>query len=209
MNGEPMRTDNDKGKILKKIIDEAVSYIETLLIMCFSMVMLFTFVFRLISVEGDSMQNTLQSGDCVLINQLVSHYETGDIIVADADKAVVYDQNGELSISEGIGITIIKRVIATGGQTIDINFQNGKVTVDGEVLREDYLSLGMTHLDEGAFTGKYPVTVPEGYVFVMGDHRSVSKDSRSGDVGFVPEDCIRGKVLLRYLPVSEFTLLAA
>lgn len=193
----------------ESIVSEIISYVETLLIMCFCMMMLFTYVLRLISVDGDSMQNTLQSGDCVVINQLARNYSTGDIIVADADKAVVYDKEGNLSINKGIGITIIKRVIASGGQTIDIDFQSGKVTVDGTVLKEDYLTLGMTHLDEGAFSGKYPIEVPEGYVFVMGDHRSVSKDSRSGDVGFVPVECIRGKVMLRYLPIKDFTILSA
>lgn len=193
----------------ESIVSEIISYVETLLIMCFCMMMLFTYVLRLISVDGDSMQNTLQSGDCVVINQLARNYSTGDIIVADADKAVVYDKEGNLSINKGIGITIIKRVIASGGQTIDIDFQSGKVTVDGTVLKEDYLTLGMTHLDEGAFSGKYPIEVPEGYVFVMGDHRSVSKDSRSGDVGFVPVECIRGKVVLRYLPIKDFTILSA
>ena len=193
----------------KSIVSEIISYVETLLIMCFCMMMLFTYVLRLISVDGDSMQNTLQSGDCVVINQLARNYSTGDIIVADADKAVVYDKEGNLSINKGIGITIIKRVIASGGQTIDIDFQSGKVTVDGTVLKEDYLTLGMTHLDEGAFSGKYPIEVPEGYVFVMGDHRSVSKDSRSGDVGFVPVECIRGKVVLRYMPIKDFTILSA
>ena len=193
----------------ESIVSEIISYVETLLIMCFCMMMLITYVLRLISVDGDSMQNTLQSGDCVVINQLARNYSTGDIIVADADKAVVYDKEGNLSINKGIGITIIKRVIASGGQTIDIDFQSGKVTVDGTVLKEDYLTLGMTHLDEGAFSGKYPIEVPEGYVFVMGDHRSVSKDSRSGDVGFVPVECIRGKVMLRYLPIKDFTILSA
>ena len=72
-----------------------------------------------------------------------------------------------------------------------------------ERLHEDYLHLGLTHADEGAFTGRYPLTVPEGYIFVMGDHRSVSKDSRSPDVGFVPLESVTGRVVFRISPAGR------
>ena len=117
--------------------------------------------------------------------------------------AVILDENGSISKGEGIGKVIIKRIIATEGQTVDIDFSAGIVTVDGERLYEDYLDLGLTHYDGGAFTGKYPVTVPRGYVFVMGDNRSVSLDSRSDKIGFVAEDDIIGEAFIRIYPRFE------
>jgi signal peptidase I len=83
------------------------------------------------------------------------------------DKAVTLDENGDTTARSIPDSVIIKRVIASEGQTIDFDFAHGKVYIDGEVIREEYTN-GLTHLDGGAFTGKYPVKVPEGYLFVMG-----------------------------------------
>ena len=86
---------------------------------------------------------------------------------------------------------------------MNIDFAKGKVYVDGNELREDYAS-GLTHLDEGAFTGKYPVKVPEGYLFVMGDNRRNSLDSRSSELGFVSVKDVEGKVIMRMAPTDKF-----
>lgn len=149
------------------------------------------------------MRNTLMHGDRVFISLLGNKLKQGDIVVIQADKAVTLKDDGTLLAADGLHITIVKRIIACEGQTVDIDFSSGAVYVDGERLFEDYVTLGLTHLDEGAFTEKYPVTVPKGYVFVMGDYRSASKDSRSEEIGFVSEDSITGKVLFRFFPNFE------
>ena len=105
-------------------------------------------------------------------------------------------------IRVGMNRLIVKRIIATEGQTVDFDFQRGIVYVDGEVYNESYIS-GLTHLDEGAFTDRYPITVPKGYVFVMGDNRRNSLDSRSKELGYVSVDNIEGKVLWRIYPADK------
>lgn len=179
------------------------SFFETLLISLFVMSLIFTYFVRLVTVSGDSMLNTLSSGDKVIVSLFSGDPEPGDIIVAFADESVLLDDNGKPVSGKGPDITIVKRVIAVAGQTVDFDFPHGIVYVDGQPLKEKYTS-SLTHLDEGAFTGKYPVTVPDGYVFVLGDNRHDSKDSRWDGLGFVPVDDIIGKVLLRLTPFSKF-----
>jgi len=88
-----------------------------------------------------------------------------------------------------------------GGETLDIDFATGTVTIDGEVLEESYIN-NLTVNDEGAFT--YPLTIPEGYYFVMGDNRQHSSDSRHPMVGLVSEEQIMGKAVFRFAPISNF-----
>ena len=109
--------------------------------------------------------------------------------------------NGDSANCDGLDEVIVKRVIAVGGQTVDIDFSTGEVFVDGELLDEPYIN-NLTLNDEGAFD--YPITVEEGYYFCMGDNRQGSKDSRHPDVGLISRDDILGKVVLRLFPNTKF-----
>ncbi len=163
-------------------------WVETLVIAFFAVILFFTFVFRLAAVNGESMLPTLVDKDRLIVSYLFYTPKNGDIVIVNNDNPALEK-------------VIVKRVIATEGQTVDIDFDSGEVKVDGKVLQEDYIN-NLTLLDEGGHS--YPVTVPENCVFVMGDNRMNSTDSRSPLVGLVPEDEILGKVSLRIFPFSRF-----
>lgn len=185
------------------MIKKIIGLFETLLITFFVVSMVFTFCFATYTIDGESMESTLSRGDTVLVSKICFSEKAGDIIIADTDKAVTFDENGNITVKNVVEKLIVKRVIAAEGQTVSIDFAKGKVYVDGNELREDYAS-GLTHLDEGAFTGKYPVKVPEGYLFVMGDNRRNSLDSRSSELGFVSVKDVEGKVIMRMAPTDKF-----
>ncbi|MGN0490604.1 signal peptidase I [Ruminococcus sp.] len=147
-----------------------------------------TFVFRLVDVDGTSMESTLESKDKVIVTNLFYTPKDGDIIV----------------ISHGAEYAkpIIKRVIATEGQTIKLDYENDRIIVDGVVLEESYIS-------DSAFAGNYgdyeiPEVVPEGKVFVMGDNRRVSLDSRRTEIGLIDVDNVIGKAQFVAFPFSDF-----
>lgn len=157
---------------------------DILLIVCLFMVVYMLF-FRAVVVVGDSMYDTLASGDRLLVlnNLVYTEPKRGDIIVASKDSF----RGGEC---------IIKRVIATEGQVVDIDFSTGIVYVDGQVIDEPYIYSPTTH-PEGM---KFPLTVDEGCIFVMGDNRGESMDSRDPDIGLIDEREVLGKAILRLWP---------
>jgi len=148
------------------------------------------FVFTLVQVSGDSMTNTLQDGDRLfLISRYLSKPDNGDIVV-------FFPENDTKPY--------IKRVIATEGQTVEVDFDyttgEQRVYVDGEMLQEDYVRSFYTNYGNM----EYPLTVEEDHVFVMGDNRPNSHDSRQDDVGQVDVKTVRGKVLFRWWPFDKW-----
>lgn len=204
-----------KGDFIKDLIEIAESTIITV----FIIVLVFTYILHPVNIVGRSMVPTLNQNysgerearketDKVFMNTLFMNVKYGDILVIDKDKNYLFDSEGNVCEPEydaPIGECIIKRVIAVGGQTIEI--RDGEVYVDGELLDEPYIAANSYTEDLGAFEGQYPVTVPEGYYFVMGDNRNHSTDSRARSVGFVKRDQIYGKAIIKYSPIEEFDIL--
>ena len=147
-------------------------------------VLFFVFVAQMITVQGPSMQNTLYAGDKVLVlKSALCEIKAGDVVM-------IHQYNAQLNE------TIIKRVIATGGQTVDIDFDTGTVYVDGVALEEDYIA-ERTYSEEGL---TFPVTLGEGEIFVMGDNRNHSTDSRSDMLGVIDERYVIGKAVFLLFP---------
>ena len=149
---------------------------------------IFLLLFRMVIVSGSSMYSTLWDGDCLLLlsNTVYHNPEQGDIIVASKDSF----RNGE---------AIIKRVIATEGQTVDIDFEAGIVYVDNVALDEPYTYTPTNHR-EGM---EFPLVVEDGCLFVMGDNRNGSLDSRSHEIGMVDKREILGKALFLVIPGAD------
>ena len=174
---------------------------QVLISVLFVLYMVFTFVVPIAQVSGESMEPTLYSGDNILTWSMGYKPSNGDLVIIDAKTAALLDESGNVTENDGLDCRIVKRIIAMGGDTVDIDFEKGEVKVNDTLLNEDYISEATTR-DSEAFT--YPLTVPEGYAFVLGDNRNVSKDSRHPEVGLVPVDEIVGKVLLRFFPFDNF-----
>lgn len=166
-------------------------YLHDLIYMLAILLVAFLLLLRVVVVSGFSMYSTLTDGDYLLLvgNLFCRNLEAGDIIVASKES---FDR----------GAPIIKRVIATEGQTVDIDFEQGIVYVDGQALEEDY-TYTPTNLREGM---QFPLTVEEDCVFAMGDNRNDSKDSRSLEIGQIDRREILGKAVLLLLPgVDQIT----
>ncbi len=201
---EQTAENNEENKEKSSILNDALEIFESVVISIFVVLLMFTYIARPVTVEGMSMFPTLENEDKLIMRTILYTPKFGDVVVVDNDSSYTFDSKGEIKEGNGLDKRLIKRVIATGGQTIDIDFATGEVTVDGKFLEEDYIA-DFTNYDAKAFD--YPVTVPEGYVFVMGDNRNNSTDSRDNHVGFVKEEDVLGEAVLRFYPFSKFKLL--
>lgn len=164
---------------------EVYEWMQCLILALIICVVVFTFVFRVVDVSGDSMNPTLANADKLIVSDLFYSPKQGDIIIFRKD--------------EYKAEALVKRVIATEGQTVEIDFDRGRVYVDGELLDEPYIA----EPTYNALDFKGAQTVPEGCVFVMGDNRNRSTDSRKTEIGMVDERLIVGKVLFRIFPFDS------
>ena len=164
---------------------QVLAYLRDMVALIAGVLLIFSLCLRVVVVSGPSMNNTLYDGDWLVVLNNVFYREpkAGDIVVASKDAF----ENGN---------PIIKRVIATEGQTVDIDFTAGIVYVDGVALDEPY-TLTPTNLAEGV---PFPVVVSEGSLFVMGDNRNGSKDSRSYEIGLVDKREILGRAVFLVFP---------
>lgn len=186
-----MKKTNDRVKKPEAVKTETTTrgeiydWMQSLVFALIICIIVFVFIFRIVDVSGDSMNPTLLHGDKLVVSDVFYKPKQGDIVIFRKD--------------EYKAEALVKRVIATEGQTIEIDFDRGRVYVDGELLDEPYIA-EPTHNQLG-FQG--PQTVPEGCVFVMGDNRNASSDSRRAQIGMVDERLIVGKVLLRVFPFDS------
>ncbi len=168
----------------KNIKVELFEWLETIALSLVGVVLIFTFLFRIVGIEGDSMLDTLQNGDHLIVFGFFYQPEVGDIVV--------------ISNPNKANQPLVRRIIAMGGQTVDISAQSGEVSVDGEIIDEPYIKDLATLLPISSVT--FPYTVPEGTVFVMGDNRINAVDSRNRSLGAIDRRYILGKAIFRLYP---------
>ncbi len=205
----------EKEKIsLKSVIDSTLDMVESVIFSIFVVLLIFTYVLRISDVSGKSMEPTLHNEDRVIISPLFYKPKQNDIIIVDSDV---------------LNKLLVKRVVAVGGQTVKIDFKSGIVYVDGVAMDEqlyveepdgskpelkaDHFVNTLTTDSTACVIGEYSslegdiytVMVPEEHIFVLGDNRNVSKDSKQ--LGPVHEDEIMGKVVMRIHPFIDFGFL--
>ncbi len=175
-----------KDKIVEMAYEVASVLVSSIIIIA----IIFTFAFRLVGVSGHSMDTTLSHGDWLLVTTTYTEPKYGDIVV--------------IAQPTYFKEPLIKRVIAVGGQTVDIDNETGTVYVDSKALDEPYISTPTTNPTVSQID--FPVVVPYGYLFCMGDNRNNSTDSRSSLVGFIDERYILGKALKRVVPIGKWNI---
>lgn len=182
--------DKTNNKSLNRRLTDYLYSVFSTLVICLSIIFtVFVFFFRLVQVSGDSMNPTLTSGDKIIVSNFLYTPDYGDIIAIDKEVAG--------------NSMIIKRVIALPGDTVFIDFDTHIISVNGKVVHENY-EVAEPISDKGDFT--YPLTVPDGCIFVLGDNRNDSLDSRMEEVGFITLDEIAGKALFRLLPLGDINI---
>lgn len=174
-------------------------WIGTLLSAMLIVLLIMTFFFRQVNVDGDSMKNTLHDKDRLIVASFMYTPQNGDIVI--------------ITHGEKYQTPVVKRVIATPGQKLRIDYENNKVYVDGVELHEEYIRKRISPVTgeevycrtiELPDPTEIPDVIPEGYVFVMGDNREESLDSRSKRIGLIPVDNIIGKAIFRFWPFDSF-----
>lgn len=191
MNDDKMKTASKAEETEKRTpLQSAYDWIEIIGVSLAAVLLFLTFFARITTVIGESMLPTLHEGERLFVVCFGYEPEKGDIVVVQDDRSV-------------IDYPIVKRIIATGGDTVEFDFENWTVQVNGITLEEDYINkIDFVGMRSYGCAGK--LTVPEGYVFVMGDNRNNSTDSRDSRVGFVSNDDVIGKVAFRIAPINKF-----
>lgn len=193
-----------KPKEKQPLKNEIFEWLDVICVAVISVVVIFSLVFRIATISGDSMLNTLIGenkhtgtvGDKVIITNFNYEPQNGDIVVVsrNAENTVEAQQRSDEPI--------IKRVIAVGGQTVDINFETGTVYVDGMALDEPYIS----SKTDDKYDVDFPLYVPKGYIFVLGDNRGASLDSRTssiGENGLIDTRYVLGHAVYRIFPFDR------
>lgn len=167
-----------------RVVTEIFEWYESLLLALLAVIVIFFVIGRAVGVSGESMYPTLENGNQLWVQTLTAQPTYGDIVVADAYTAY--------------GDPIIKRLIGMPGDVISLDPATNRVIRNGQILNEPYLSVP-TYPEDLAF----PITVPEGKVFLMGDNRTNSMDSRSSSIGCIDKKALLGKVVLRFSPFKQ------
>ncbi len=183
---------NTKNAFYSGLFDWAQALVSAIVFI----VLLFAFVVCQYMVENVSMQSTLYAGDRLIVSDLFYTPQRGDIVMFNkAGTEFLLDLS-----SGGPQPPLVKRVIAVGGDTLDIDYAAGTLSINGEVVQEPYVRESMLVRGDTA----YPFMIPEGYVFCMGDNRNNSIDSRDSRIGLIDQRYILGRVLLRVFPIDKF-----